>query len=55
MSIQRYIQKVRFACTIRKCGMPRGARKIVRKPLFIKIIRFCDVFSSPVVFFEKKF
>lgn len=46
-----YIQKLSFVHTFRKCEMLRGARKIVRNPLFIKILNFCGVFSYPVVFF----
>lgn len=46
-----YIQKVSFVHTFRKCEMLRGARKIARIPLFIRVLRFRGVFSYPVVFF----
>lgn len=32
--------------------MLRGARKIVRKHLFIRFLRFRGVFSYPIVFFN---
>jgi len=46
-----YIQKGEFVHTFRKCEIGVGARKIVRKPLFIRISRFRGVFPYPVVFF----
>lgn len=46
-----YIQKLSFGHTFGKCEMLRGARKIVRNPLFIRILKFRGVFSYPVVFF----
>lgn len=46
-----YIQKLSFVHTFRKCEMLRGARKIVRNPLFIRILKFRGVFSYPVIFF----
>lgn len=46
-----YIQKLSFVHTFRKCEMLCGARKIVRNPLFIRILKFRGVFSYPVVFF----
>lgn len=46
-----YVQKLSFVHTFRKCEMLRGARKIVRNSIFIRLLIFRGVFSYPVVFF----
>lgn len=55
MEIQMYIQKVKFVHILRKCEMLLGARKIIQKSLFIRIIRFRGVFLYPVDFSKEKF
>lgn len=48
-------QNFKFAHTLYKCKKLRSARKIIEKTLFIRNIRFHDVFSYPVMFFKKNF
>lgn len=44
-------QKLNFIHTFRKCEMLRGAQKIVRKPLFIKLSKFHGCFLISCCFF----